>query len=172
MYRDERRYGRDPSVVVRAARATFEEPLKWERRIVIQSAGVLPEPQYVFTCSLSDFFHEKADAWRGDAWEIIRRTPHLTYQILSKRTDRIRACLPPDWGEGYPNVWLGVSAIPASSNSFPARRLRSTKFTPDSRSWVLAARCACQPRAIRPIAMHVTASHAPVPHTSCGRLSS
>src|SRR3954468_24321149 len=36
----------------------------------------------------------------------------------------------------------------------------------------LAARWACQTCVIRPTAMQVTASHAPLPHTSCGRLSS
>jgi protein gp37 len=29
--------------------------------------------------------------------------------ILTKRPERIKANLPPDWGEGYKNVWLGVS---------------------------------------------------------------
>lgn len=97
MFRDQRRYGNDPSVVVRAAEGTFNSPLKWN------------EPKLVFTCSWSDWFHEDADAWRPEAWDIIRRTPHLTYQILTKRPERIAANLPHDWDEGYPNVWLGVS---------------------------------------------------------------
>jgi protein gp37 len=56
-----------------------------------------------------DFLHPAADGWRAEAWAIVRRTPHLTYQVLTKRPERLRECLPPDWGEGYPNVWLGVS---------------------------------------------------------------
>ena len=36
-------------------------------------------------------------------------TPHHTYQILTKRPERILQCLPADWGEGYPNVWVGTS---------------------------------------------------------------
>lgn len=63
----------------------------------------------VFTCSWSDFFIEQADEWRAEAWEIIRRTPNLTYQILTKRPENIAARLPDDWGKGWPNVWLGVS---------------------------------------------------------------
>ena len=98
MFRDQVRYGHDPTVVVRAAPATFNAPLKWK------------EPKLVFTCSWSDFFHEDADQWRPAAWDIIRTTPHLTYQILTKRPERLRENLPPDWGGGgYPNVWLGVS---------------------------------------------------------------
>jgi protein gp37 len=98
MFRDQERYGRDPSVVVRAAPATFYAPLKWR------------DPKLVFTCSWSDWFHEDADPWRDEAWDIVRRTPHLTYQILTKRAERIAGNLPADWGDfGYPNVWLGVS---------------------------------------------------------------
>lgn len=29
--------------------------------------------------------------------------------MLTKRPERIKNCLPRDWGNGYPNVWLGVS---------------------------------------------------------------
>ncbi len=97
MYRDMKRYGRNPEVTVRAAPATFKSPLHWKK------------PAFVFTCSWSDFFIDSANAWRGDAWDIIRQTPHLTYQILTKRADRIAAYLPADWGSGWPNVWLGVS---------------------------------------------------------------
>lgn len=97
MYRDKERYGQDPKTVVRSAPATFNAPLKWT------------EPARVFTCSWSDFFIESADNWRDDAWDIIRRTPHLTYQILTKRPENIKDRLPDDWGNGWPNVWLGVS---------------------------------------------------------------
>lgn len=97
MYRDQQRYGNDPKVIRRAAPATFNAPLKWR------------EPAKVFTCSWSDFFIEQADEWRDDAWSIIKRTPHLTYQILTKRPQNIHDRLPDDWESGYPNVWLGVS---------------------------------------------------------------
>jgi protein gp37 len=97
MYRDQERYGNDPKVVVRAAAATFNSPMKWN------------DPVKVFTCSWSDWFIEQADAWRPDAWDIIRKTPHITYQILTKRPENILERLPDDWGNGWPNVWLGVS---------------------------------------------------------------
>jgi protein gp37 len=65
----------------------------------------------IFTCSWSDFFIEQADGWRADAWKVIKATPWHVWQILTKRPERIAECLPPDWGpDGYPNVWLGVSA--------------------------------------------------------------
>jgi len=94
MYRDKIRYGQDPSNVVRG-KTTFALPLKWK------------EPRVIFTCSWSDFFIEEADAWRDAAWDIIRSTPHHTYQILTKRPERIFNHLPKVWP--LPNVWLGVS---------------------------------------------------------------
>ncbi len=96
MFRDQRKYGRDPEVIVRS-KTTFDDPLKWD------------VPAKVFTCSWSDWFIQDADPWREYAWAIIRATPHLTYQILTKRPKLIADRLPADWGDGYPNVWLGVS---------------------------------------------------------------
>jgi protein gp37 len=99
MFRDMARYGKSATNVRRSAPATFNKPLK------------IKNPARVFTCSWSDFFIKEADEWRKDAWEIIRKTPHITYQILTKRPERIKECLPSDWWEmgGYPNVWLGVT---------------------------------------------------------------
>lgn len=70
----------------------------------------LKEPGRVFISSLSDFFHKDWDSFREQVWDIIRKTPHLTYQILTKRPQNIAARLPDDWGDGWDNVWLGVSA--------------------------------------------------------------
>ena len=96
MYTAMQRYGKDPAHV-RRSKATFADPLSWQ------------EGRRIFTCSWSDFFIAEADAWRPEAWDIIRATPQHTYMILTKRPSRIRRCLPADWGEGWPHVWLGVS---------------------------------------------------------------
>jgi protein gp37 len=96
MYRDKERYGQDGSIVQRS-KTKFAEPLKWR------------EPRRIFTCSWSDWFIAEADGWRADAWDVIRQTPQHTYMILTKRPERILAHLPTDWGDGWPNVWLGVS---------------------------------------------------------------
>lgn len=111
MFREQERYGRDPTVVTRCSPATFNAPLKWvgPRRGATERQMAGDPRRFVFTCSWSDFFHADADKWREDAWDIIRRTPSLTYQILTKRPERIGECLPGDWGHGYPNVWLGTS---------------------------------------------------------------
>ena len=44
-----------------------------------------------------------------DLWQLIRDTPMLDWQMLTKRATLIKDHLPPDWGEGYDNVWLGVT---------------------------------------------------------------
>lgn len=104
MFRDMKRYGRDPNKVLRAQPATFNQPLKWAKN------GKVKKGSQIFTCSWSDWFIEDADPWREEAWQIIRDTP-FTYMILTKRPERIVDHLPDDWGSrGYPNVWLGVSA--------------------------------------------------------------
>lgn len=97
MYRDKARYSQDGSIVVRAKNDTFFKALKWA------------EPRRIFTCSWSDFFIKDADPWRAEAWKVIKDTPQHTWLILTKRPERIMQALPPDWGDGYPNVWLGVS---------------------------------------------------------------
>lgn len=102
MFTAQARYGQDPSTVLRTG--TWGEPRKWER-----AAAAAGRTERIFTCSWSDWFHEEADAWRDEAWAVVKSCPHLLFQILTKRHERIVDHLPADWGEGYPNVWLGVS---------------------------------------------------------------
>ncbi len=109
MFTEQKRYGRDPSNVTRCSPSTFYAPVrskKWHD---------LPAGSLVFTCSWSDFFHADADEWRDEAWEVIRQRPDLTWQILTKRPERIAGNLP-WWRNPYGppiepphNVWLGVS---------------------------------------------------------------
>jgi protein gp37 len=96
MFRDMARWNKDGNNIHRSTDNTFYKPLHWK------------EPKKIFTCSWSDFFIEEADAWRADAWEVIRNTPQHTWQIITKRPERIAQCLPPDWG---PNGWKNVILI-------------------------------------------------------------
>jgi protein gp37 len=96
MFRDKKRFGQDPTKIIRSKPATFRSSLKYK------------PGDKIFVCSWSDFFIEEADEWRDDAWDIIRKTPHLIYQILTKRPENIKDRLPHDWP--LENVWLGVTA--------------------------------------------------------------
>lgn len=65
----------------------------------------------VITVSLiSDFFLEEADKYRTLAWEEIRKHPDLIFLLITKRIDRVAKCLPSDWGDGWDNVIIDVTA--------------------------------------------------------------
>jgi len=87
----------EPMTVRRTAPRTFNMPLR------------LKKPSLIFTASLTDIFHEDLDGYRSEIWDIIRRCPQHIFQILTKRPERIKEHLPPDWGNGWDNVWLGTS---------------------------------------------------------------
>lgn len=58
----------------------------------------------------SDTFLEQADQWRDEMWYCIRQRPDVGFWLLTKRVERIQECLPEDWGTGYPNVMLNMTA--------------------------------------------------------------
>jgi protein gp37 len=91
-------------IVRHGSASQWADPPSWQK-----SAAKAHEVRLVFTCSYSDFFHPDADQWRPKAWAIINNTPNLIWRILTKRPELIEEKLPSDWGNGYPNVWLGVT---------------------------------------------------------------
>lgn len=97
LYRDSFDGTRYNPKVVRRTKTVFDLPLK------------LKEPSKIFTSSLTDFFHESIDSYRNEAWDIIRICPQHTFQILTKRPERIRRHLPEYWEEIKGHVWLGTS---------------------------------------------------------------
>ena len=106
MFRDMRRYGKNPDVVTLSKPQTFNNPLRWNA--AAKAAGRIDR---VFVASWADFFSAEADEWRPAAWSIMRGCDSLVFQVLTKRHGRIAKNLPSDWGPGgYPNVWLGVTA--------------------------------------------------------------
>ncbi|MFL9829184.1 DUF5131 family protein, partial [Rhodoplanes sp. SY1] len=67
--------------------------------------------QRVFCASLADVFDNKVTgAWRSDLFTLIKDCPRLDWLLLTKRPQNIGKMLPPDWQDGYPNVWLGITA--------------------------------------------------------------
>ncbi|MBQ3774613.1 MAG: DUF5131 family protein [Ruminobacter sp.] len=85
--------------------AGFRYPLSKDRngRFKVQSGEMLR------VCMTSDFFLEEADQWRPEAWKIIRQRPDVKFYLLTKRPQRVADCLPPDWGNGWENVFFNVS---------------------------------------------------------------
>lgn len=107
-----RRYGHNVwGPAATTARRTFgdkhwNEPLRWNA--AAEREGVRKR---VFSSSMCDVFeaHPTIDAERAKLWPLIRATPWLDWQLLTKRPERIAECLPDDWGSGYANAWLGTS---------------------------------------------------------------
>jgi protein gp37 len=97
MYRDSFNSTRYDPLQIQRTKTVFNLPLK------------LKEPSKIFTSSLTDFFHEAIDSYRDEAWDIIRQCPQHTFQILTKRPERITKHLPPFWEEIRSRVWLGTS---------------------------------------------------------------
>lgn len=66
------------------------------------------KPTVYFVNSMSDLFHEEVpDTYIQQVFDVIRQTPQHTYQILTKRAERL-----PDFFSHYDapqNAWLGVS---------------------------------------------------------------
>jgi hypothetical protein len=93
-------------------------------------------PARVFCASHADVFDNQVPAeWRADLFDLIRATPWLDWMLLTKRPQNIRKMLPPDWGAGWRNVWLGVTA----ENQVEAnRRLKLLRAIPAALRFVSA----------------------------------
>ncbi len=104
VYRRDESIGLDPSDVHRTK--SFDLPIRRNR------AGEykILSGETVYTCFTSDFFLEEADPWRPAAWEIIKCRRDLFFFIVTKRIHRFYEGLPEDWGAGYENVAISVTA--------------------------------------------------------------
>jgi protein gp37 len=116
--------------------AVLAEPLRWR------------DPRTVFVNSMSDLFHARVPhGFVAQMWVTMARTPQHTYQILTKRPERMARIVGDDFGGGQslmseltdeasalalyeapwplPNVWLGTS-IESNEHVTRADRLRET----------------------------------------------
>lgn len=83
----------------------WKKPMRWNRRAAREGTRMR-----VFCGSMCDVFDEAGPAdERLRLWALIRATTHLDWLLLTKRPENIASMLPPDWGEGYPNIWLGTT---------------------------------------------------------------
>jgi protein gp37 len=100
---------------IRLDESALQTPLKWSK------------PRMVFVNSMSDLFHEKVPtSFIEDVWAIMARAQQHTFQILTKRTERmaeISSSLPL-----LPNVWLGTS-VESAEHLWRLDALRRTRAT-------------------------------------------
>jgi protein gp37 len=76
------------------------EPLRWN------------QPRRVFVNSMSDLFHDGVPiSFIRAVADVMARTPWHTYQVLTKRSERLRDLLGGELSDAaaLPNVWWGVS---------------------------------------------------------------
>lgn len=82
-------------------------PFKWNDRAAREHRRIK-----VFCGSMCDVFDKRWPAGiRERLWETIRGTPHLDWQLVTKRIGNAKWMLPPDWGTGWPNVWIIASIV-------------------------------------------------------------
>lgn len=85
-----------PGFAVQVHQAALAQPDRWR------------QPRLVFVNSMSDLFHAKVPlAFVRDVFDVMASTPRHTYQVLTKRSVRLRRIAEKlDWPQ---NLWMGVS---------------------------------------------------------------
>jgi len=87
----------------------WRKPRRWQKNHVVFEAEH-GRRHLVFTGSMCDWADKTApEGQRDRLFSLIRETPDLDWQLLTKRAPNIAKYLPADWGGGYPNVWLGAT---------------------------------------------------------------
>lgn len=86
-------------------KASFNYPLQKDRH----SNYKIQSGEMIRVCMTSDFFLEEADKWREDAWSIMHERSDVKFFLLTKRPERVKCCLPDDWGNGWDNVFFNVT---------------------------------------------------------------
>ncbi|MDR2092265.1 MAG: phage Gp37/Gp68 family protein [Azoarcus sp.] len=94
----------------RSSDAYWQQPLRWN-----EEAELVGRRASVFCASLADVFDEEVpDEWRLDLLTLIKRTPWLTWLLLTKRIGAMerfteRVGLGKTLPLMYDNVWLGIT---------------------------------------------------------------
>lgn len=91
----------------RTSAANWKKPLAWNR-----AAAKAGKCTRVFCASLADVFedHPQVAPWRVELFALIEATPHLDWQLLTKRPENLQRFLPQAWlEEPLPHVWLGTT---------------------------------------------------------------
>lgn len=94
---------------------SLDAPLRWRK------------PLRIFVNSMSDLFQESVPAdFIAKVWRVMEQANWHTFQILTKRPDRMRAILSTKNFKVLPNAWLGASIESAEYLA----RLESLRNTP------------------------------------------
>ena len=84
---------------VRLNEGMLTDPLRWRR------------PRRIFVCAHGDLFHESVpDEWIDKVFAVMALAPHHTFQVLTKRADRMRAYMR-DFVAAHRSVSIAMSAL-------------------------------------------------------------
>jgi protein gp37 len=82
----------------------------------------------VFVNSMSDLFHPSVPVeFIARVWRVMLETPQHTYQVLTKRPDRMREILSTPSFDSAPNIWIGTSV----EDSTVLNRIDELRAIPD-----------------------------------------
>lgn len=104
MYFLDRQRGETGSYIYKTKNG-FDYPLKKDRK----GKYKIKSGEIIRVCMTSDFFIEEADEWRKEVWNIIKTRSDVIFYLLTKRPERVEKHLPPDWGDGWENVFFNVT---------------------------------------------------------------
>ena len=108
------------------------QPLSWKR------------PRRIFVNSMSDLFHQDIhDDFIGMVFRTMARAPQHTFQVLTKRAERMQRLLTHPKMRGFvgdapwplPNVWIGVSV---EDQTTADKRIPLLLQTPSAVRWISA----------------------------------
>lgn len=122
---------------VNLLRDRLDQPLRWRK------------PRRIFVNAQSDLFHKDVpDDFIARVFAVMARTPHHTYQVLTKRHGRMRSLLrsgdfrarvdrvsPTPLAWPLPNLWLGLSVEDQATADL---RIPALLDTPAAVRWVSA----------------------------------
>lgn len=86
-------------------KSSFKYPLQKDR----EGNYKIKSGELIRVCMTSDFFLEEADAWRDEAWAMMKERSDVKFFLLTKRPQRVKDCLPIDWGDGWENIFFNVT---------------------------------------------------------------
>ena len=103
--------------IIREDEKSLSIPYSWKK------------PRKIFVNSMSDLFHDDvSDEFILKVWSVMRETPRHSYQILTKRPERMKKIIQTKIKDVLPNVWIGTSVESADV----LHRIESLRHVPAS----------------------------------------
>lgn len=91
----------------RTTPANWAKVRKWERE-----AAATGERPWIFCASLADVFDNEVEhAVRADLWTLVRLTPHLRWQFVTKRIGNASSMLPDDWANNFTHCGIVATTV-------------------------------------------------------------